>query len=188
MSPAHASRPAARGFTLIEVMIAMFVIALGVGALLATLTSSADAVAHLREKSLAEWIALNRVSEVRLANTRPGAGTTSGTVEYAGRTWRWQQTVNDPGIAGILRLDVEVAPQATGGEAAANGSGAPTDGKSSFPALGRAIGFIGTSVAPALGYIPQWSFTAAPSGAGTDTPGTPGTPGTAGTPGGGGKP
>jgi general secretion pathway protein I len=165
----NATRP--RGFTLIEVMIAMFVIALGMGALLATLTSSADSAAYLREKSLAEWIALNRVSEVRLGNTRPGAGTTNGTIEYAGRTWRWQQTVNDPGIAGILRLDVLVASQATGTQV----STSKDDAKESFPALGRAIGFIGTSVAPGSGNEPDWSLEAAPAPAGG--PGGPGAPG-----------
>jgi general secretion pathway protein I len=173
-----------RGFTLIEVLIALFVIALGVGALLATLTSSADAAAHLREKSLAEWIALNRISEVRLANTRPGPGTTSGTVEFAGRTWRWQQTVNDPGIAGIRRLDVMVAPQSTAAQPAA-----AADDLGGFPALGRAIGFIGMSVAPSDGNLPDWSLAAAPAPPGG--PGTPGgqsgsgAPGGPGTPGGG---
>lgn len=160
---------ALRGFTLIEVMIAMFVIALGVGALLATLTASADAAAHLREKSLAEWIALNRISEVRITNARPGTGTTSGTVDYAGRTWRWQQTVNDPGIAGILRLDVLVAPQSTGEQVQA-----PPAADTPFPALGRAIGFIGTAVAPGTGNLPDWSVAAAPA---AGTPGGPGTPG-----------
>jgi general secretion pathway protein I len=175
-----------RGFTLIEVMIAMFVIALGVGALLTTLTSSADAAAHLREKSLAEWIALNRVSEVRLANARPAAGTTSGTIDYAGRTWRWQQTVNDPGIAGILRLDVLVAPQSTGEQlrldvlVAPQSTGEQTEStaeaKSAFPALGRAIGFFGTSVAPGSGNIPDWSLAAAPAAGGPGGPGAPGAP------------
>lgn len=160
------------GFTLIEVLIALFIIALGMGALLATLTSSADAAAHLREKSLAEWIALNRVSEVRLASSRPASGTTRGTVEYAGRTWRWQQTINDPGIAGILRIDVLVAPQASEGPsgndiAKSNGGEAER-----FPALGRAIGFVGTAVAPAFGNIPDWSLAAAPA-----APGSPGGPG-----------
>jgi general secretion pathway protein I len=160
-----------RGFTLIEVMIALFVIALGVGALLATLAASADSAAYLREKSLAEWIALNRISEVRLGNVRPSAGTTQGTVEYAGRTWRWQQTLNDPGIAGILRLDVLVAAQA------ADAPPAAADANAQFPALGRAIGFIGTAVAPASGNTPDWSPAAAPS-----PPGGSGTPGGAGVP------
>ena len=157
MKAVRARQTACGGFTLIEVIIALFVIALGVGALLATLTSSADAAAYLREKSLAEWIALNRVSEVRLGNARPSAGTTTGTVEYAGRTWRWQQTVNDPGIAGILRLDVMVAPQGAAGQPAAG------DAEEAFPALGRAIGFIGTAVARGNGYMPDWSLKSAPA-------------------------
>lgn len=155
----HARKAACGGFTLIEVLIALFVIALGVGALLATLTSSADAAAHLREKSLAEWIALNRISEVRLGTARPSAGTTTGTVEYAGRSWRWQQTVTDPGIAGILRLDVRVAPQAA--------AQAPTtEGPEGFPALATAYGFLGTAVAPGNGNDPDWSLAAAPAPAG----------------------
>ncbi len=172
MNSTRRNRRSPGGFTLIEVMIALFVIALGVGALLATLASSADSAAYLREKSLAEWIALNRISEVRLGNSRPSAGTTRGTVEYAGRTWRWQQTLNDPGIAGILRLDVMVAPQDADARPAAD------DANAEFPALGRAIGFIGTAVAPALGNIPDWSPAAAPS-----PPGGAGTLGGAGTPG-----
>ena len=56
-----------RGFTLIEVIIALFVVALGIGALLTTLVSSADSLGRLRDKSMAEWIALNRISEVRLS-------------------------------------------------------------------------------------------------------------------------
>jgi general secretion pathway protein I len=158
MKPRHTG-----GFTLIEVIIALFVIALGVGALLATLTASADSVAHLREKSLAEWIALNRISEVRLG-ARPRTGTTAGSIEYAGRNWRWEQTVTDPGIAGILRIDVRVAGQVEGAPAAtATGTASATGAESvsSFPALATAYGFVGTSVAPANGNDPDWSLAAA---------------------------
>src|SRR5690606_16546409 len=96
----------ARGFTLIEVMVALFVIALGVGALLTTLLASADMVGYLREKSLAQWIALNRVSELRLSNSRPEPGLASDTVEFAGGNWRREQEISDSGIEGLLRIDV----------------------------------------------------------------------------------
>jgi general secretion pathway protein I len=166
MMSSRASGYMTRGFTLIEVIIALFVIALGVGALLTTLTSSANSVAYLREKSLAEWIALNRISEVRLSNARPATGTSQGTVEYAGRTWRWLQSVTDPGIAGILRLDVRVAPQETATPATA----ATAEGAQEFPALATTYGFIGTSVAPASGNDPDWSLAAAPSPPGGTKP------------------
>src|SRR6478735_10354170 len=111
--------PSPRGFTLIEVVIALFVVALGIGALLTTLVSSADSLGRLRDKSMAEWIALNHISEVRLARRTPAAGITSGRIDdYGGRPWAWQQTVSDPGIAGMLRIEVSVA-LADGTDAAA---------------------------------------------------------------------
>lgn len=144
------SRP--RGFTLIEVIVALFVVALGMGALLATLTSSADTMAHLRDRSFAQWIALNRISEVRLSASRPGVGVSEGRIDYAGASWRWRQEVSSPGIAGMLRIDVLVAPA---GNETGNGDG--EDG-GNFPALGSATGFLGSSVAPPDGLSPDWSF------------------------------
>jgi general secretion pathway protein I len=165
-----------RGFTLIEVLIALLVIALGVGALLSTLTSSADTVGRLREKSLAEWVALNRISEVRLSKTRPGVGVTSGTLDkFAEGRWTWRQTVTDPGIAGILRVEVQVMRQpATGGNTEPATPSSPTsEATGKFPALATAYGFLGTSVAPATGVDPDWSLAAAAAGAGPGTGGTP---------------
>lgn len=184
-----------RGFTLIEVLIALLVIALGVGALLATLTSSADTVARLREKSLAEWVALNRISEVRLANSRPVVGVTTGTLDkFADESWTWRQIVTDPGIAGILRVEVQVARRGAAGSAGtqtpastSSQAAAADAADSTFPALATAYGFLGTAVAPATGVDPDWSIAAAASGGGPGTGGTPGTSGGNGgaTPGGG---
>jgi len=98
---------------------------------------------------------------VRLGNSRPSAGTTGGSVEYAGRSWRWQQTVTDPGIAGILRLDVRVAPLSAAPQAPA------AEGGQEFPALATAYGFLGTAVAPGNGNDPDWSLAAAPPPAGS---------------------
>lgn len=151
-----------RGFTLIEVVIAMFVAALGIGALLTTLGNSADTVGRLRDISMAQWVALNRVSEVRLAGVPPTVGTTQGTTDqdFGGKRWRWQQEVSDPGMAGILRIDVRVAPLESSAPAAA----APTEGKApAFPALATVHGFFGTAVGPPSGIDPDWSLAGAGS-------------------------
>jgi general secretion pathway protein I len=95
-----------RGFTLIEVLVALFIVALGIGALLATLTSAATTVDHLRDKSFAQWIALNQITQARLASTSAGTGSSSGEVDYAGNKWYWRQQVVDQGIAGMRRIDV----------------------------------------------------------------------------------
>jgi general secretion pathway protein I len=144
------SRHRQQGFTLIEVIVAMAVIALGVGALLSTLNSSAGAITHLRERSYAEWIALNRISETRLATTAATTGVTSGEVEFAGSKWLWRQEVVDPQVAGILRLNVSVA------HAGDKATKAAQSGEN-FPAVATVYGFVGTDVSAANGLDPTWT-------------------------------
>ena len=67
-TPPHRTR---RGFTLLEVLIALAIVALSAGALLGTITSSASNVAYLQDKTLAEWVALNRLTEIRIAQQMP---------------------------------------------------------------------------------------------------------------------
>jgi general secretion pathway protein I len=171
-----------RGFTLIEVIIALFVVALGIGALLTTLVSSADSLGRLRDKSMAEWIALNHISEVRLSRRTPATGITSGKVDdYGGRPWTWQQTVSDPGIAGMLRIDVSVA-LAEGSDTAAPAAAATPgeSGQDTFRGIATAYGFYGTAVGQATGNNPEWSSTGAnPPGSPDDGKPEPGKPGVA---------
>jgi general secretion pathway protein I len=155
----------ARGFTLIEVMIAMFVVALGVGALLSTLTASAESVGHLRNKSFAQWVALNRISEVRLSGKKPAVGVTRGTVEeFAGARWSWEQEVTDQGMAGMLRIEVRVAAGTVEAGAAPVES---TTTASRFPALASAYGFVGAAIAGPTGSLPEWSYAPPPGSGGT---------------------
>jgi general secretion pathway protein I len=156
-----------RGFTLIEVIVAMAVIALGIGALLTTLTGSAGAIGHLRDRSLAEWIALNRISETRLATSVPATGVTTGEVEYAGNKWLWRQEVIDQDVAGILRLNVSVARAGTKTTTATK-----TD-EENFPAIATVYGFIGTGVGTSNGLDPTWTQIAPPRNPGSPNPAGP---------------
>lgn len=97
-----------RGFTLVEVLVSLIIVALGMGALLATLTSAADSTNYLRDKTFASWIALNRIAEQRLRGVMPDVGDSDGEIEYANRKWRWQQNVTNVDIPGLVRIDVSV--------------------------------------------------------------------------------
>ena len=108
-------RARATGFTLIEVLVALAIVALGMAALMAALGSSADSASYLREKTFAEWVALNRIEEVRLAFQKPTKGKKEGEVEMAGQKWRWAQDVQETEVKGILRIDVSVRPSAAPG-------------------------------------------------------------------------
>lgn len=145
----------ARGFTLIEVMVALLVIALGVGALLTTLVSAADTSAYLRDKSFAQWIALNRISELRLSTGRQQPGVTRDTVQFAGSTWQFEQSIADAGIGGLLRVDVRVA-RVDDTEARPGVVSRAADA-GEFVSLGSAIGFIGATPTRSSGLTPDWN-------------------------------
>jgi general secretion pathway protein I len=159
------SRRRNHGFTLIEVLVAMAVVALGIGALLSTLNTAAASISYMRNRSLAEWIALNRISETRLSGQVPSTGVTTGEIDYAGSKWVWRQEVIDQDVAGILRLNVSVA-LAT--ETALREQKAGDN----FPALATGYGFYGTEVGVPNGLDPTWTQAAPrnPGGAGPPNP------------------
>ena len=129
--PTHAG--AARGFTLIEVLVALAIVVIGMAAVLGAVSSSADTASYMRDKTLAEWIALNQVATTRLQQQPPTKGSTDGELDYAGRHWRWHQDVNDGEFPGILRIDVTVQEADT-----AQGKDAPWIGSASA-AIGDAV-------------------------------------------------
>ena len=81
-----------RGFTLIEVMVALAVVAVALPALLMTLSQQLDSVRYLEDRSHAQWVAANRLAELRLVSQARGslqAGLIAGEEELAGRKWYW---------------------------------------------------------------------------------------------------
>lgn len=105
---------AARGFTLIEVLVALGVLGIAVVALLKVQGESAAAASAARERLLAQIVAENMLVEAIAAPEAPVAGTTSGETQLAGRAWAWTQVVAVTGDADIARVDVAV--RAGGGE------------------------------------------------------------------------
>lgn len=106
-------RARGRGFTLIEVVVALLIVVGGMGALLVALTTAGDSALFLRDKAFASWIGLNRISELRLAAKRPAEGKSSGEIEYAGRKWPYEQEVTRTQLDGVLRIDVRVRAPGT---------------------------------------------------------------------------
>ncbi len=102
-----------RGFTLVEVLVALVVVALGMAALMETMGSSADTATWLRERSFAQWIAFNQLTLTRLTGSLPAAGQTDGELDFAGSHWRWRQVVTSLGFPGVERIDVMVQPADT---------------------------------------------------------------------------
>ena len=69
---------APRGFTLVEVLVALIIVALGSAAMLSALASSARAAERIRERMIAGFVAMNRLTETRLEPEFPGVGRREG--------------------------------------------------------------------------------------------------------------
>jgi general secretion pathway protein I len=104
----HARRRRARGFTLIEVLAALVIVALGMLGVIQAVTQTARNGSYLREKTLAHWIAMNVITERRLLATPPEVAETSDDVEFAGQRWRWTMNVTQTEVESLRRMDVAV--------------------------------------------------------------------------------
>jgi general secretion pathway protein I len=96
------------GFTLLEVMVALAVLAIALGAIIKATGASAGDVGHLRDRTLASWVALNRINTLRLARKWPDEGARKGMAEMAGREWRWEVQVSNTSDEDLRRLDITV--------------------------------------------------------------------------------
>ena len=77
------------GFTLIEVMVALTIIAISLGALLSTSGTQANSATYLKQKTLAHWVALNELAEIDANDTFPDTGKKKGSTSMANHDWYW---------------------------------------------------------------------------------------------------
>lgn len=93
MKIAKLSQTLVKGFTLIEVMLAIAIFSIAGVALLGTANTTAINTIILEEKLKAGWVASNQMTEVMLERKWPPRNNAKGDVEFAGQTWFWQQKV-----------------------------------------------------------------------------------------------
>ena len=97
-----------KGFTLLEVLVALVVLAIGLGALIETASSSAANLSYQRDRTMAAWIAENVANEVILSGTAPKPGIQQGHALMAKQEWDWELHVQQTDDPNLRRLDVEV--------------------------------------------------------------------------------
>ena len=103
------NKPSRRaGIALLEVLIALVVVAMGMLAVQGQLSSFAHTAHYMKKKSLASWIASNKVTEFSLAPRWPELGETSGDLEFANLEWRWRAKVEETQVENLRRVDVSV--------------------------------------------------------------------------------
>jgi general secretion pathway protein I len=118
------------------------VVALGLTALMVAVNGTARTSGFLRDKSLAQWIALNRLSEVRLNVTKFGQNTDTGELDFGSRKWHYDTRYFDTSIASMKRVVVRVYLG---------------DAKTKGNPLAQAVGFLGSSVATPGSTTADWT-------------------------------
>ena len=97
-----------RGFTLVEVLVALAVIAISLGALVGSSSTNIKSVASLRDKAIAHWVASNIANGYHVLGSWPDAGADQGIVDMANASWRWQTRIDNTLVAEIRRIEVSV--------------------------------------------------------------------------------
>ncbi|MDX2222798.1 MAG: type II secretion system minor pseudopilin GspI [Rhodospirillaceae bacterium] len=101
-------RPAARGFTLIEVLVALSILSIGVLAAFKLVRESTLALGGVRERVMADIVADNTLIETLAQPQPPVVTMTRGEVDMAGARWTWRRTVTPTSDPDLLRIDIEV--------------------------------------------------------------------------------
>jgi len=96
-------KPSDKGFTLIEILVALSVIAISLGAILSTSGSQAQQASYLKQKSIAHWVAMNEITRLQVENSFPSVGDEDGSTEMANHEWFWTRTTKKLAITKDVR-------------------------------------------------------------------------------------
>ncbi len=104
-------RAARRGFTLVEVLVALAVLSIALTAVMRTMGQAIDVTATLRERNAALWVAQNRLALHRMSHAWPSADTTDGDTEFNGEKWYWREQVSTTPEPRIRRIEITIRRQ-----------------------------------------------------------------------------
>ena len=102
-----------RGFTLIEVLVALVIAAIALAAISRTTIQSTDTAEALRDRQLALWVAQNELTLIRMTQAWPSLEATEGSESMAGKEWRWTRRVASTPETWLRRIEVEVSEKDT---------------------------------------------------------------------------
>lgn len=92
-----------------EVLVALAVLALGMTAVIGTAGSSTRLGSELRDRTFANWVAMNELTSLRLGGTAPASGSLNGDADMGGVKWHWKATISGTEDPNLLRIDVDVS-------------------------------------------------------------------------------
>lgn len=102
------TRNQSQGFTLLEVLIAMVIFGTTVSFLLRNVNDQQRVHTDIGIKTVAHWVALNKMAETRIEGKWPNIGVTRGDMEMRNHKWFWLQTVSKTTEKELRQIEIEV--------------------------------------------------------------------------------
>lgn len=101
------------GFTLLEILIALAILALSLSATIKAVSDFTGNQMYLRDRTLAIWVARNVLVEHQVESVWPSVGERKGTMDMGEREWHWIARYSNTGESDLRRIDIEVRLQDT---------------------------------------------------------------------------
>ena len=102
-----------RAFTLVEILVALAILAIALTAGMRALAQATDTAGALKARTLALWVAQNRLAAAQIAMPWPALGNYSGEVTQANAAFTWQAVVSGTPNPQFRRIDITVAEPGT---------------------------------------------------------------------------
>lgn len=96
------------GFTLIEVLVALAIIAISLGAILSTSGTQASGATYLKQKTIAHWVAMNEITRIQIEKSVTETGSRDGDSEMAGVKWYWTRKITKTEFDGVFEIELRV--------------------------------------------------------------------------------
>jgi len=99
------------GFTLLEVLVALAILATALTAILRTSAQYIDNTTYLRDKTLAHWVAMNVFTELQIANQWLDIGEHKGHTPMGEQEWYWTIKVSETPDPELRQINIQVHKQ-----------------------------------------------------------------------------
>ncbi len=99
------------GFTLIEVLVALAVLAIALSAIIKTMSTNTLNSIYLRDRTLAQWVALNKITELQLNQIWPSPGKSNGSTVMGNRDWFWEAEIDTTPDKDVDTITLRVSDQ-----------------------------------------------------------------------------
>jgi len=98
-----------RGFTLVEVLVALAIVAIALAAAGRSIAMSTTSAAEVKQRVLAGFVAENLMSELAARRVWPAAGVSEGVQQQAGIELRWSMEVAATLHPDLRRVEIRVS-------------------------------------------------------------------------------